>query len=212
MFTKKVLFRLGTIGLSVSLIICFGVGSVFAVQTATDNVIVTLAVDEGITISDGSDTSLLPNIGISNNKAIGSSSWTVTTNAANGYNLAVKASTSPALQSGSNSFADYTETTVGTPETWSVASGDMEFGYSVYGTDSATTNWGTGASCGTGGVPSATLKYVGLKTADKVVATRSSVTPVTGVATTICFGAEQNNVFAPAGTYTSTVTATATTL
>lgn len=186
-------------------------GPAFAI-TATDNVIVTLDVDEGITISNGPNATLAPNIGITNNSAIGSSAWTVTTNAVNGYSLAVKASTSPALQSGSNSFADYTETTAGTPETWSVASGAKEFGYSVYGTDVPSSTWGTGSSCGTGSTPSATLKYVGLKTTDKVVATKNTVTPVSGTTTNICFAAAQNGVYASSGTYTATITATATTL
>lgn len=198
-------------GASLALLVLVGISSVFG-ASVTDNVVVTLNVDEGITISNGPDTTMAPNIGLTSNKSIGSSSWTVTTNALNGYSLAVKATTAPALQSGSNSFADYTETTSGTPETWSVATGTKEFGYSVYGTDAPTATWGTGANCGTAGAPSATLKYVGLKTTDKIVATRNSVTPVTGITTNICFGAEQNNVFAPAGTYTATVIATATTL
>lgn len=183
----------------------------FAV-TASDNVVVTLTVDAGITISDGANATMAPNIGISANGSIGTSSWVVTTNGAAGYTLAVKATTAPALVSGANSFADYTEAVAGTPETWSIASGTKEFGYSAYGTDTATATWGTAASCGTAGTPAAAQKYVGFSTTDKTIATRSGVTPTTGIATTICFAAAQNNVFAPAGVYTATVTATATTL
>jgi hypothetical protein len=178
----------------------------------TDDVIVTLDVDSGITISDGAAVTMAPHIGVSANGSIGSSSWTVVTNGADGYTLAVKASASPALVSGGNSFADYTETAAGTPELWSVGSGAKEFGYSAYGTDTATGTWGTSASCGAAGVPAAAQKYVGFLITDKIIATRAITTPIAGIATTICFAAEQDTVFAAAGTYTATITGTAVTL
>ncbi|MCM2339336.1 MAG: hypothetical protein NDI62_02680 [Burkholderiales bacterium] len=180
--------------------------------SATDNVIVTLDVTSGITISDGAAVTMAPNLGIAADQSIGTSSWLVKTNAVNGYTLAVKASASPALVSGANSFADYTEGTPGTPDVWNVPSGSKEFGYSAYGTDTPTATWGTGASCGAAGVPTATLKYDGFTTSDNTIATRATVTPTTGITTTICFAAEQDTVYAPSGTYTATITATATTL
>lgn len=184
---------------------------VFA-QSATDNVTVTLTVDSGITISDGANVTMSPNLGVATNSSIGTSSWNVKTNDPNGYTLAVKASASPALSSGTDSFADYTEAVSGTPETWSVGSGAKEFGFSAYGTDTTTGTWGTGSSCGSGGTPSATQKYVGFKTTDKTIATRATTTTTSGVTTSICFAAEQNTVYAAAGTYTATITATATVL
>lgn len=180
--------------------------------TATDNVIVTLNVTEGITISDGADSTMTPNISVSADQSIGTSSWLVKTNAALGYSLAVKASASPALVSGANSFADYTEASAGVPEVWSVGSGDKEFGYSAYGTDTSTGTWGTSASCGAAGIPAVAQKYVGFTTSDKIIATRSAVTPNAGITTTICFAAQQNAVYAASGTYTATITATALTL
>jgi len=181
-------------------------------NTATDNVVVTLNVDTGITISNGADVTMAPNIGISADGSIGSSNWIVKTNNATGYTLAVKASAAPALVSGANSFADYTETVAGTPEAWSVAGGAKEFGYSAYGTDTATGTWGAAASCGAAGVPSGTQYYVGTKTTDKTIATRNTVTSSSGITTTICFAAQQNTVYAPSGSYSATITATATTL
>ncbi|MFA6520401.1 MAG: hypothetical protein WCT44_02210 [Candidatus Paceibacterota bacterium] len=178
----------------------------------TDNVVVTLDVDSGITISDGAAVTMAPNISITTDSSIGSSAWTVITNGASGYSLAVKASASPALVSGSNSFADYTEAVAGTPEAWSVASGDKEFGYSAYGTDTSTAEYGAAATCGAAGVPDVGQNYEGFATSDNIIATRATVTPVAGIATTICFAAEQNGVFAPVGTYTATITGTAVTL
>ena len=184
--------------------------SVVTAATATDNVIVTLTVDSGITITSPADVTMAPNIGISANGSIGSVIWNVKTNRATGYTLAVKASSAPALVSGANSFADYTETVANTPEVWSVGSGAKEFGYSAFGTDTSTTTWGTGASCGSAGSPTGTAKYVSFKTTDATVATRSTVTTTAGVDTTICFAAQQNAVYAASGTYTATITATAT--
>lgn len=187
------------------------VKTVFA-ATATDDVVVTLDVTAGITISDGANVTMVPNIGIAADSSIGSSSWLVKTNALNGYTLAVKASTTPALQSGAESFADYTEAVAGTPEAWSVGAGAKEFGYSAYGTDTSTGTWGTAATCGAAGVPDASQNYVGFSLSDKTIATRAAVTPTTGITTTICFAAEQNAIYAASGTYTATITATATTL
>lgn len=179
--------------------------------TASDQVVVTLNVTSGITISDGANISM-PALGVGINGSTGSSSWIVKTNNVTGYNLAVKASASPALVSGVNSFADYTEATNGTPEAWSVPSGSKEFGYSAYGSTTPTATWGTAASCGTATTPSATQLYVGFETTDKVIAQSATVTPTAGVTTTLCVAAEQDGVYAPSGTYTATLTATATTL
>ncbi len=181
--------------------------------TAPDNVIVSLVVDAGLTITSPVDVSMSPNISMSANGSIGSTAWTVRTNSPTGYTLALKASASPALVSGANSFADYTEAVNGTPEVWSVPSGSKEFGFSAYGTDVAggTAVWGTGAGCGSSGTPLGTMRYVGFETTDKTVASTSTVTPVAGSTTNVCFAAEQDGIYAASGTYTATITATATT-
>ncbi|MFA6301307.1 MAG: hypothetical protein WC609_03070 [Candidatus Paceibacterota bacterium] len=180
----------------------------------TDQVVVTLDVDSGITISDGAAVTMAPHISITANGSIGSSTWTVITNGASGYSLSVHDSTDPALKSATDSFANYTEATPGTPEVWSVPAASKEFGYSAYGTDTSTATWGTGTSCGSAGAPTGTQKYVGFAATptDKIIATRATVTPTTGITTTICFAAEQDTVFAAAGTYTATITGTAVTL
>lgn len=180
--------------------------------TDTDNVEVNLTVNEEITISDGANVTMAPNISISTDSSIGSTSWTVTTNATAGYTLAVKADTDPALQSASDSFADYTEATPGTPDAWSVDSGSYEFGFGAYGTDVAAAFDGGASTCGAAGTPDASLLFDGFETTDTTIATRNSTTPTTGVVTNFCLAAEQNGVFAPSGTYNATITGTATTL
>ena len=180
---------------------------------AIHEVIVTLNVETGITISDGADVTMSPSLGITSDTSIGKTSWIVKTNNFSGYKLDVKASTAPALANATDSFADYSETVLGTPETWSVGSGDYEFGFSAYGDDVADGTWGTGVGCGTHTTISTNnLNYLGFKTTDKTIATRNSVTPNTGVQTNVCFAAEQKDVYAPSGEYTATITATAITL
>lgn len=206
--------------ISVSLIALFSVQalylfifepSVLIAATDDDEVIVTLNVDSGLILSDGANVTMSPNLGISADSSIGASSWIAKTNSSTGYTLAVKASSSPALKNGViSSFADYTEGTPGTPETWSVESGTYQFGYSAYGDDTIDATWGTATGCGSGGIPDANGKYLGFTTSDKTIANRSTVTPTSGIQTNICFSAEQNDIYAPSGTYTATITATMT--
>ncbi len=200
----------------------------------TDNVLVTLDVTTGITISNGADVIMSPDLGISANSSIGNSSWIVRTNSVNGYQLSVKANTAPALKSATNSFADYPEATgtcsdplqttkatceavpaiwTPTPETWNVPASTYAFGYSAYGADTTPIGkWGSGSSCGSGGVPLGTLNYAGFTTNNNIIATSNTVTSTSGATTNICFAAEQKNVYAPSGTYHATIIATAMTL
>lgn len=180
-------------------------------QSASDTMQVTLTVDSGITITTAADTTMTPNIGVSADTSIGSTTWNVKTNDPDGYIMTVRASTSPALKtSGGLSFADYTPAVAGTPDTWNVPSGAVEFGYSAYGTDVSTGTWGTGSSCGSAGTPSGTQKYNGFATTTFTVATRAATTTTSGIDTVVCFAAEQDTTYANAGTYTAHITATAT--
>lgn len=184
--------------------------------SASDGVVVTLNVTSGVSISDAGDITMSPNIGMSADKSIGSSAWTVSTNSATGYTLAVKNSTAVAMTGTTNgdSFANYTEAVAGTPDLWGgVASGTKEFGFSAYGTDAPSATWGTSTSgCGVAGVADVTLKYRGFLSAmtDIQIASSNTVTPVAGTTTNICFAAEQNATYAKSGAYTATITATAT--
>ncbi|NTV44886.1 MAG: hypothetical protein HGA67_04355 [Candidatus Yonathbacteria bacterium] len=164
-----------------------------------------------ISISAGSDITMTA-LSMAQNSAVGNTSWTVITDDAAGYGLSVHASTDPALSDvgTGESFADYTESTPGTPETWSVSSA-YEFGFSARGTDVSAGTWGTDTDClNTADVPSATLKWRGFDGVNNVILAGSSVrTLSTGTGTTLCVATTQAGVFAPSGTYTATVTATA---
>ncbi len=186
--------------------------NVVTAATASDTVIVTLNVDSGISITSPSDVSMSQNLGVSANSAVGTAVWNVKTNNASGYTIAVKATSSPALISGSNSVADYTPAVAATPETWSVPSGSAEFGFSAFGSHVSTGTWGTDADClAAANTPSATLKYRDFDTSDITVGSSSATTTTTGVDTTVCFAAEQDTVYIPSGVYEATIVATAAT-
>lgn len=177
--------------------------------SATDTVVITLTVDAGISITDAPNRSMSQSLGVAADTAVASSTWNVKTNNALGYALSVRASTTPAMQSGSNSITDYQ---TGSPNTWSVTN-DARFGYSAYGTDVSTGTWGTGSNCQAAAhVPSASLNYKGFTTTNFQIATRSATTTTAGIDTTVCYAVEQDTFYIPSGTYTATIIATATTL
>ena len=179
-------------------------------QTASSSITVTLNVDAGIAINEPSNVTMSPNISLTQHSSIGNQTWNVKTNAPSGYTLTLRASTTPAMQQSAapnDFFEDYQTSN---PNTWNVSSGTKAFGYSAYGNDVSTSVWGTGSSCGSAGTPSGTLNYLGFTTSDYVVATNSSTTTFAGTNTIVCFAAQQNNIFATAGTYTADIIATAT--
>lgn len=183
----------------------------------TGGVLVTLNVTAGITISNGSNITMTPHIDLTHDRAVGTASWTVTTNNYAGYDLAVVASTSPALKQGAvDEFIDYTEVSAGVPELWlDPAVGAKEFGFSAFGTDVLAKYYvTTPADCGntSTGITNALGKYEGFSYNTPItIASKSAITPSTGELTTLCVAAHENQVFAKSGTYTATITATATT-
>lgn len=179
--------------------------------TDDDEVIVTLTVDAGISITSPSDEALSQNLGVSASTATGDTTWNVKTNNAAGYTLSVKATTSPAMRNGTNSVADYTPAVAATPETWDVSAA-AEFGFSAFGTHVPTGTWGTDSDCvAAAHTPSATLNYRDFDTTDIEIAESSATTTTAGVDTTVCFAVEQDTFYIPSGTYQATIVATAAT-
>lgn len=187
-----------------------------SVNAVDDAINVSLTVDSGISITSPADVTM-SNLGTSVNTSTGYANWNVKTNDPDGYTLSVRASASPAMVSGGNSFLDYTEAVPGTPDVWSVDPGTVQFGFSGLGTDVVNVNSdrfaATGQTLCDNGVSSSTvnstLKFLGFETSNQTLATRSSTTTTSGVDTRICFAAGQNGVYAPAGAYQATITATA---
>jgi hypothetical protein len=179
--------------------------------SATDEVIVTLTVDAGISITDSANTSMSRNLGVTADTAIATSTWNVKTNNAAGYTLGVRATTTPAMRNATNNILDYTPAVAATPETWTVANG-AEFGFSAFGTDVASGTWGATTNCGAAHVPNATLKYRDFDTTDITIGSRASTTTTAGIDSTVCYAVEQDTFYIPSGVYQATIVATATAL
>lgn len=216
LFLKQI--SLGTLALAV-VFIGFVSLEPSSTSAVTDDVVVNLTVTSGISITSPADVTMSP-LSVTTNTSTGHAIWNVKTNDTDGYTLAVKASASPAMVSGGDSFADYTEAVAGTPDAWSVNASTYEFGFSALGSDVVNVNTdeyaATGVTTCDDGAASTTinttLKWEGFTTSDETIATDSDPTPTAGVDTRICFAAEQNTVYAPSGAYSATITATATAL
>lgn len=190
--------------------------AIIQAASAADQVQINQTVTSGISITSPSDITLTA-LSTSQNTAVASTTWTVITNNATGFSLAVTASSTagaPALRKtdGTASFADYPTTT---PTTWSVTNA-FKFGFSAIG--AKTTGYGSDAesNCAAGtDVQSAGLLWRGFGGQgigySYEIASSTATTTQSGVTTTFCVGTEQNGVFAPSGTYQATTTATATT-
>jgi hypothetical protein len=167
------------------------------VGAAADDVTVNLGVTGTISLNTPSDANMTPDI-TGTGSSTGSVTWTVTTNNSNGYKLEVNADQANTMHVNSDVFTDYTEAVEGTPETWSIAASASEFGFGATGSYIETA-FGAG-------------KYMGFNsTTKKQIAHESAET--TGSDTTVIFKAEVgSSKVQPTGSYTATVTATATTL
>ena len=171
-------------------------------------------VDTSISLTAAADVSLLPLIvSLSGGTASGTAVWIVTTNNPAGYSLTVKADTSPALQSGSNSFANYTTAGVNPDYPWSVGASASEFGFSPEGSDISSAYKDDGASCATGALDTASACWDSVTPSDKTVSQRASSNSPGGTQTTLRFRAEAGSSAAiPAGSYSAIITVTATAL
>lgn len=134
----------------------------------------------------------------------GSGTFVVTTDAAAGYSLAWQASAA-AMTSGSDSVAAFTPSSANVPDTWAVASTDSEWGGRVRSSSTDTAvEWGTDNSSD---------KWLNVATSSRTIVTRSSRTSVNGSDEILQFRAEiGSSKIQPTGTYTVTVTLTATSL
>lgn len=192
----------------------FEPGIIGAASSATGTTTVTLIVDSQISVTPDATIAMSPNINMTQDTSIGSGNFVIKTTDTNGYTLSFRASTTPAMRNGSDSFTDYSD--AGSPESWSVTAGAFEFGFSAYG-DDVPASWDAGqTSCGSAGADSLTssVKWRGFTGVTPItgVATKASETTRAGSTIVLCVAAEQgNSVNAPSGTYNATVVGTATT-
>ena len=181
-------------------------------EAADDDDIITVNLDVGSTISvTCTDTVTMNGITGTGQSSIDSSNratCNVKTTNSGGYKLEWQAS-SATMASGGDTIAAYTPASADTPETWSVAAADSEWGGHLGSTSTTadTTTWGA-ADTYAGG------KWLNVNNAAVFqVVQRTSETSSGGDDEYIYFGAEVGaNKWQPDGTYTVNVTMTATTL
>jgi len=164
-----------------------------------------------LAIGTVANVTLTPSISsVGGGTADGSTSVTVTTDNAAGYELYIKASSSPALVSGANSFADYTRGAANPDFTFSVAAAASEFGFTPEGSHIASEYKDNGVSCNTGATDTVNSCWSELTTSNELIAQSTSPNHPSGTATTLKFRAESGSANTQAaGTYTATTTVTA---
>jgi len=182
----------------------------------TQSFSVNLSVLSEITITAPSNVTMLPAIyGITGGLATGTTSFTVKTNNATGFNVTAHASTNPALATGSYNFADYAPVSPGTPDyAWqSPAASTTTFGFSVVSNVADFDFWHNGASCGdTPVINNYDHCFMGFAgTTPITIMNGDGNTEASGEVGELFFYAESNAAFLVQDTYAATITVTAAT-
>jgi len=164
-----------------------------------------------ISLSGFAAVVLSPSIpGISGGFSNGSTTVTVVTDSASGYELLVSSSQAPAMQDGANTIADYVPGGIVPDYTFTTDPADAHLGYTPEGADVVTYFRNSGATCGTGTSDDTLACWEGLSTTPRQVAVSQSANHPSGATTTLNFRVGVGGaVLQPPGTYTATTTITA---
>jgi len=159
---------------------------------------------------------LLPGLsGLLGGTASGTGSWSVSTDSISGYSLRIRATSSPALKAGLNSFEDYTPQTAGTPDlNWNLQTANSEFGFSPYNLYSQPDKYKNNTTaCNAGTNIDEQKCWYNLTTSDETIAYKNSRTGISGEETKVYFRAEINTSsgIQEPGEYTATLVITAVT-
>ena len=162
-----------------------------------------------IAISAPGNVTLSPNIPDVGGVANGLATWTVTTDNMAGYSMNIRASGTPALQSGINSFANYVTAGADPDFTFSTPLAASRFGFTPEGGDIVQRYKDNGSVCNSGSSDTASACWAPLLTTPETIVNRATPNHPSGSATTVRFRAESgtSNV-QPVGTYTATSTLT----
>ena len=163
-----------------------------------------------LSLSGAGTVDLAPNIsGISGGVANGSTTIKVTTDSPSGYSLSIQSSIAPAMQSLTDTLADYSTTT--TPDFDFVTSAsDAHFGFSPFGTDIVDRYKNNGSACNLGSNITSGKCWSGLSLTPTIMAQSFNSNHPTGTDTVINFqvgiGSSANIA---SGIYIATTTITA---
>lgn len=167
-----------------------------------------------ISISSPSDANVGAISGLLGGVGNASSTWIVTTNNPDGYQLNAVASTEPAMRSPISSIADYDPVTSDPDYTFTVASSDARFGFSVEGAHTTQRFKDDGNDCGVGSSNGTDTCWDGFSTTTKAIATSGSGNHPSGTATILKYRVEIGNAFIQEASslYEASITVTATAL
>lgn len=161
-----------------------------------------------ISISDATEVFLTPDIGgLSGGTSNGSTSVVVTTDSPSGYSLTITAANNPAMNSDTNSIANYPPATT---FLFNVNDGEAFFGFTVEGVHTGSTFRDNGTACNIGLTVTPDRCWRGFTTGNILIARSGQPNHPSGSTTTVKFrvGVGQN-AGVPSGLYTATSTMTA---
>lgn len=164
-----------------------------------------------IALTGASNIAMTPSIaGVTGGTANGSTTVTVTTDSASGYELTIASSLSPAMHSDTDTIADYTPIGSNPDMSFGTGASDAHFGYTPSGGDIPQRFKDDGFACNTNSLDTALACWDGLSTTGEVVARDTSANHPSGATTTISFRVwVGGSVVQSPGTYTATTTLTA---
>lgn len=163
-----------------------------------------------LAVTAPADVTMSPSIGgITGGTANGSTSFTVTTDDPAGYRVSIKASSTPALRTNTNTIADYTPAGSDPDFNFSVAASDAEFGFTPEGSDVSQTFKDNGSACNTGSSETADKCWAALSTTNQTIVQRTSPNQPSGTLTTLKFRVQSGSAHVQvAGNYVATTTIT----
>ena len=167
-----------------------------------------------IAVSAPADVTMTPAIGgISGGTGNGQAIWTATTDNPAGYTMSIKASTTPALQSGPNSFADYTPAGATPDFAWSVLNTASEFGFTPEGSHIVQKFKDEGGICNINTNDTADACWYNASTTAENIAQSATPNHPSGTDTTVKFRAQSGTShIQEEGIYTAKISVTVTSL
>ena len=154
---------------------------------------------------------LVPSLGgLTGGTSTGSTSVIVVTDSPAGYQVTIRASSSPAMQSGVNTIADYVPVGAVPDFLFANMATSVHFAFSPEGTNLASRYKDNGAACGVGALDTAGRCWDGLSMTDRTIVSATAANHPVGATTTVQFRVGiGGSVAVPVGTYVATTTITA---